>query len=396
MRLWERLTRSAETRNADASDFGRFFHHHGQTLSGQHVSAHTAENLATVTACVSVIASGLASLPALVYLEQADGRVEAPNHPVSRLIAAPNQHQTWPDWCEWTMAQVLLHGNAISVLEYDGAGRPISLRPIPWQHVSLQLLPSGRLAYDVVSIQGQFGGTGQMRRYLEGDVVHLRDRSDDGLVGRSRISRARDVLGNALALQDWSSHAWSNATTPAGAVKVPAAMSDTNFKRFSDRLRERHQGTHNARSVLILEGGAEWQPLGMSAEDAEVLDSRKFSVEELARLFNVPPPLVQDYTRNTFTNSGQADVWFASRTLAPWATKIEQEFKRTVFGPSSNYCLTIDLAGLMRGDFATRWQSYALAVQNNILDVNEIREQEGYGPRATPPAPTQVTEAAIP
>jgi HK97 family phage portal protein len=140
-------------------------------------------------------------------------------------------------------------------------------------------------------------------------------------------------------------------------------------------------GPQNARKIMILEHGATWQSLAVSPEDAEVLASRRFSVEELCRLFGTPPPIVQSYGHNTFMNAAQASLWFAQLTLTPWVRKIEAEFTRSVFGSSSGYELEIDLSGLMRGDYAARWAAYAVAVQNSILDVNEIREAEGYNPR---------------
>ena len=119
----------------------------------------------------------------------------------------------------------------------------------------------------------------------------------------------------------------------------------------------------------------------VSPEDAEVLASRRFSVEELCRVFQVPPPIVRDYTHNTFTNSQQAALWFAQFRLTPWVRKIEAEFTRGVFGSSSGYELEIDLSGLMRGGYAARRAPYAVAVQNGILGVNEIHEAQGYNPR---------------
>ena len=343
--------------------------------AGQPVSARLAENLSTVQACVAVTASTLASLDAYVYRQGPDGRTEAPTHPVSRLIAQPNGLQSWPDFIEWITAQVLLYGNAVAVIDWDGAGRPTALRPVPWQMVAVSLLPAGRIAYDVTDSQGK------RSRYLDGEVFHLKDRSDDGMVGRSRISRAPEVIGAALGLQEFSGAMWRNAATPSGALQSDKPLNDAQFTRLRAQFDEIAVGTKNARKALILDNGLQWKPMSVSPEDAEVLASRRFTVEELCRLFQVPPPLVQDYTNNTFTNSAQASLWFAQISLSPWVRKIEAEFQRTVLGAGSAFTLSIDLSSLMRGDYATRWQSYGIAVANGILDVNEIREAEGYNPR---------------
>lgn len=358
----------------------------GPTAAGHLVNARIVENLSTVLACVGAVGSVTASLPAYVYRREGRGRVEVPDHPVSRLVRRPNGPQTWPDWVEWTLAQVLLQGNALSIIDYDGAGRPIALRPVPWGNVMPLLLANGTLAYDVVAFQAPWGGIGKSTRYLSHEVFHLRDRSDDGLLGRSRLSRAPEVLGNALGLQEWAGAIWRNAAAPSGVLKFPGTIPPDVMARLRDQFSAGFTGTHNARRALILENAADWQAISVSPEDAEVLASRRFSVEELCRLYQVPPPIIQDYTHNTFTNAAQAALWFAQFSLGPWVRKIEAEFSRSVFTDPA-MMLEIDLSGLMRGDYAARWQAHAIAVSNDILDRNEVREIEGWNPRAEKPAP---------
>ncbi|MBK1660749.1 phage portal protein [Paracraurococcus ruber] len=354
----------------------------GASSSGQVVSAYAAENLSTVSACVGAISSGLASLPPYVYRREGSTRQEAPDHPVSRLLRRPNAQQTWPDWIETTLGSVLLHGNAVSVIETDGAGRVTGLRPIPWGNVTPILLASGALAFDITEFTATFPllGGGPPRRYLASEVFHLRDRSDDGYLGRSRLSRAPDVLGNAMALQHWSGSMWENQATPSGALESDKALTEPQMTRVAAQFRGRHTGTANARSVMILDNGLKWRPLSISPEDAEVLESRRFTTEELCRLFQVPPPIIQAYQFNTFTNASQASLWFAQLTLSPWARKIEAEFARSVFGPGRGYELEIDLSGLMRGDYEARWKAHEIAVKNGILSVAEVREIEGWNP----------------
>lgn len=376
-RLFGRVEARSETSDSYAEAFGI-----SPAASGVYVSPRLAENLATVSACIGAISSTMGSLPVYLYRTTEAGRVEVTAHPVARLLRRPNATQTWPDWMEWTMAQVLLHGNAISVIEYDGAGRATALRPIPWGNVQVSLLPSGRLAYDVTQHIAPWGGTGQPRRYLSDEVFHLRDRSDDGLLGRSRISRAPEVLGNATSLQDWAGSTWRNQATPSGVLKVKARMSVEAMKRQRAAFDMNHVGTRNARRVVIVDEGSEFQAISVSPEDAEVLASRRFTVEELCRLFQVPPPIVQDYTHNTFTNAAQASLWYAQLTLSPWVRKIEEEFRRSVLGTgSADLSLEVDLSGLMRGDYEARWKAHEIAVRNQILDANEVREVEGWNPR---------------
>lgn len=345
------------------------------------VNANLAENLSAVLACVGAISSTIATLPAFVYLKQDGGRTEAPNHPVTRLIRGPNSRQTWPDWVEWTLAQVLLHGNSISIIEYDGAGRVTNLLPVPWGNVLVSLLPSGRLAYDIMRYIAPWGGSGEPRRYLDDEVFHLRDRSDDGFLGRSRLSRAPDVMAQANSLQSYMAGVWRNGAVPAGALKHPQTLGDTARTNLMNSFNNAYAGAGNSRKTLLLEEGMEWTPFSITPEDAEVLASRRFTVEELCRIFQVPPPIIQDYSHGTFTNTQQAALWFAQLSLTPWVRKIEAEFARTVFGDGSDYHLEIDLSGLMRGDYAARWSAYGTAIDKGILTVDEIREAEGYNPR---------------
>jgi HK97 family phage portal protein len=383
-RLWSRFV--ANKPEARAGFYG------GPSFSmgtGSPTTAWQAENLSGVYACVQAIGSGLASLPATVYRQQDGGRQEAPNHPVARLVRRPNDRQTWPEFIEWLVASALLHGNALAVVEYDGAGRPTALVPVPWPSISVQLLPSGRLAFDVVSYSTPFGGTGTPRRFLDDEVLHLKDRSDDGFLGRSRLSRAPDVLASAVGLQTYAAAVWGNAATPSGIVTVPPGVDTDGLKRMMAHFDERHVGAANARRVFFADQDTKFVPMSVSPEDAEVLASRRFTTEELCRLFSVPPPIVQDYSHSTFTNSAQANRWFASHSLQPWARKIESTFARSVFGDSSGaYHLEFDFSALTRGDFETRWAANVAAVAAGILTKDEVREAEGYPPLAAAPGAT--------
>ena len=361
------------------------------TGGGSTINARVAENLSTVTSCINVVSSTVATLPAFVYRATEGGRVEAPLHPVSRLIQAPNTRQTWPDFMEWLVSSVLLHGNALAVIDYDGAGRPTALTPVPWQNVLVQLLPTGELAFDVQRVAYPWGGTGAPRRFLEGEVVHVKDRSDDGYLGRSRLSRAPEVLAAAMGLQTFSLSVWANAAMPSGVLKYPGALSNEAKQGLSRDFGESFGGAARAGRVPVLEEGMSWEASGMSPEDAEVLASRRFSTEEIARLFGVPPPLCGIWDHSTFTNSATAGAWFGQFCILPLVRKIEAEFLRSVFAdPGGEYHLELDMAGLTRGDFGARWAAYDVALRNDVLTRNEVREAEGFPPRADGDAPISV------
>jgi HK97 family phage portal protein len=241
--------------------------------------------------------------------------------------------------------------------------------------VTVAELASGRLAYDVSD------GRGHMRRLLEGEVLHLRGRTDDGRIGRSCLSRAAPVIAGAMASNEFARKFLDNGAQPSGVLEYPGMIGPEASAKLRAAFEARSRGTAKAGETLILDGGMTWKQNQISPEDAELLESRKFAVEEICRLFQVPPPIVQDYSHNTFTNSETAGRWFATFCLAPWARKIEAEFARSVFPANGPYELELDLSGFLRGDPEKRWAAHKIALDAGVLDPDEVREVEGWNPR---------------
>ncbi|MCA0200359.1 MAG: phage portal protein [Proteobacteria bacterium] len=342
-----------------------------------------AENLSTVLACVNAISTAIASLPAEVQRRRGDSGWETDeSHPVAQLTRdGVNEHQSWTDYIEWLVASTLLTGNGLSEVHRDRKGQVRALTPIMWGGVGVQQLPSGRLAFDVSEVSTIPGASGRSRRLLEDEVLLLRDRTDDGLIGRSRLQRAPGVLQPAADLQQFTTAMWRNGINPSGVLETDKVLNEqslTNLRKSLDEL----TGSRNAARPMILEQGLKWRATSVSPEDAELLDSRRFTVEELARIFNVPPPVIGDLSHGSFTNSETMIRWFAQATLSPWIAKIEHEFQRSVFGAASRrtHRLHLDLSGLLRGDPETRWTSHKTAVEAGILTPNEVRDIEGWNP----------------
>ncbi|NOT42904.1 MAG: phage portal protein, partial [Alphaproteobacteria bacterium] len=168
---------------------------------------------------------------------------------------------------------------------------------------------------------------------------------------------------------------------PSGVLETEAAMQSEQVKKLQAQVAEGFAGSSKAGRVMIVGNGLKWKQMSLSPEDAELLDTRRFSVEELCRIYQVPPPIVQAYQFNTFTNSETAGRWFAQFTIAPWARKIEAAFARAVFGPGSAYEVEFDMSGFLRGDPLQRWQSHQIALANEVLTPNEVRQVEGWNPR---------------
>ena len=339
------------------------------------LSAHALENLSTVLATTTAISTGIGYVPALVYRREGDGRVEAFGHPIRRITReGVNEQMAWPDFIEHLISSALLTGNGLAEIIRTTNGQLSGFRWIPWGMVTVAYLKSGRLAYDVAD------GRGNTRRLLQGEVIHLRDRTDDGLIGRSRLSRAADTINGVVATNAFAYSFMGNRAAPSGVIELAGTLTAEQRNQLRDQMRERHSGKAVG-STLILDGGMAWKAAQISPEDAQLLESRKFDVEEICRLFQVPPPLVQDYSHNTFTNSETAGRWFAMFTLAPWARKIEAEFARSVFPAGGPFELELDLSGFLRGDPKTRWDAHKIAIDAGVLDPDEVRVIEGWNPR---------------
>lgn len=336
------------------------------------------ESLSAVSACVDLISSSLGSCPAYVYMHDYDSKHEDEGNPLAKLIAeGVNRYQTWHCFIEFLMRQVLLRGNAIAHVVYDSTGRLTELRAYPFEWCTIDILPNGKLRYSVTDCTGLYGNAGSRVIVLQQDMLHIKDAGDLPHLGKSRISRSAQAFNAALATQEFSSSLYQQGVRPSGALCVNSKLDASARDLLKADLKNYYSNT-NAGSAMVLENGMQWHPYALNAEDAEVLASRQFSVEEIARLFSVPPPLIGDLRHGTFQNSETAGRWFASFCLASWAHKLECEITRVCL--DQRHTLSIDLSGLTRGDHAGRWDSYCKAVDKGILTRNEVRELEGWNP----------------
>jgi HK97 family phage portal protein len=288
------------------------------------------------------------------------------------------------------VSETLAHGNALAEIIAARDGTVRELRPHPWRSVTPMILPSGRLVYDAPESPAP-AHAAKLKRLLDADVIHLRDRSDDGLIGRPRLARCAAPARVALTMQAYAEELYQNSARPSGVLSLAVeTIQPEELERLRDQARQLYAGPRNAGNLMVLTGGSlTYSPIATSPEDMEMLAARRFSVEEIARIFQVPPPLIQDYSHNTFTNSHAAALWFAQHTLGPWVRKLEEALKRALFSAEERRDLSIefDMSSLLRGDPAQRWASHEIAVRNGILTPDEIREVEGWNARAPAEAP---------
>jgi HK97 family phage portal protein len=330
---------------------------------------------------VTIIARTIASLPVYVYQETEKGRVKVEDHPVCRLLARPDGDDgilSWGDFAEWWISSALLAGNGLACIADDGRGAPTALRPIPWWCANPVINPNtGRVTFHVAATNLPWWPTFSPTTINSSDAMWLRDRTDTGVLGRSALSRAPQVLQAALDVQAFSSETFAKGAKLSGVVEFPGRLSNEASQRISNSWQQVHAGPWNAGRVAVLEEGAKFSALSMTLEDAELLSSRKFMTEEIARLYNIPLPILNVWDHSTFTNSDTASQWFGQLTLAPWCRKIEREASRVLFNDPS-FHLELDLSALMRGSFSTRIASEISMVRAGVLTPNEMRIAEGW------------------
>ena len=272
------------------------------------------------------------------------------------------------------MASVVLRGNAYSEIRYDRSGAVSELCPLTTDNVAVEQLDNGRLRYNYRL------PTGQPRIFLQDEIFHLRGLSMCGPVGISPLSYAREVIGAALATQGYGARLFSNDARPGGILEHPGKIGADAAARLKQSWSSAHSGVGNSHKVAVLEEGMSFKPISMSAEDSQFLQTRKFQVSEIARIFRVPPHMIGDLERATFSNIEQQSIGFVRDTIRPWLVRWEQAISRDLIqDPETNFA-EFSVDALLRGDIASRYAAYAVGRINGWLSANEIRSLENMNP----------------
>jgi HK97 family phage portal protein len=334
-----------------------------------------AESLSTVYACVSAISETIASLPLILYKRTPDdGRERAPEHPLySVLHDQPNELQTALEFREMMQAITLLRGNAHAEIIRGSDGQVIELRPILPGSISTLQLDNGNIAYDVSDAKGG------VRRLLRHEVFHLRHRSSNGLTGVSPITASRQTVELGLSERDYGNSVFENGTSLSGVLSYEGSLSPELREQIAEGWNGRYSGVRKAGSVAILEGKKwEFKPISMSMEDAQWIEARQFSVEEIARLFRVPPTIIGDLRHGNYSNSVEMNRVFVVHTLRRHMTMWEQAISSSLLTPASRqvYFAEHSVEGLLRGDSANRAEFYSKGIGDGWLTVDEVRKYE--------------------
>lgn len=361
------------------SSFPFFF---GATTAGKTVNEMTAMQTTAVYACVRILAESIASLPLHVYRYEGGGKVRAPEHGLFYLLHdSPNDDMTSFVFRETLMTHLLLWGNAYAQIIRDGNGRVKELYPLSPNKMTIERDDNKRRWY--IYTEGNDSNPNlpatQIKFWRE-EILHITGLGFDGVQGYSPIAMARNAIGFTLACEEFGAAFFKNGARPSGILEHPGLIKDP--ARLRESWQAAYGGSDNAGKVAILEEGMKYQQISIPPEDAQFLETRKFQIAEIARIFRVPPHLIGDLDRATFSNIENQSLEFVRYTLNPWVVRWEQALNKALLLPSEkgNYFMKFNVDGLMRGDYASRMQGYATARQNGWLSTNDIRELEDMNP----------------
>lgn len=356
------------------STYSFFF---GNTTSGKMVNERTAMQTTAVYACVRILAETIASLPLHTFITTEKGKEKATEHHIYKLLAEePNSEMTSFVFRETLMGHLLLWGNAYAQIIRDGRGRVIALYPLLPNKVTVDRTTKGEIYYIYTRSEGDgpiSGGFSQI--YLRSDeVLHIPGLGFDGLVGYSPIAMAKNAVGMAIATEEYGAKFFANGANPGGVLEHPGVVKDP--ARVRESWNSVYQGSTNAHRVAVLEEGMKFQSIGIPPDQAQFLQTRKFQLNEIARLFRIPPHMIGDLEKSSFSNIEQQSLEFVKYTLDPWVIRWEQALKKALLTDEEkkDYFVKFNVDGLLRGDYQSRMNGYAVARQNGWMSTNDIRE----------------------
>lgn len=356
----------------------------GRTTSGKPVNERTAMQTTAVYACVRILAEAVASLPLHVYEYQDDGGKKlVHDHPLYYLLHdEPNPEMTSFVFRETLMSHLLIWGNAYAQIIRDGAGRVLGLYPLLPDKMDVQRDDRGNIYYVYSRNSDEnpmFKEYGDIRLKAE-EVFHIPGLGFDGLIGYSPIAMAKNAVGMTLACEEYGASFFANGANPGGVLEHPGVLKDPSKVRES--WNSVYRGVNNAHKIAVLEEGMKYQQIGIPPEEAQFLETRKFQINEIARLYRIPPHMVGDLDKSSFSNIEQQSLEFVKYTLDPWVIRWEQSLQRSLLlpGEKGKYFIKLNVDGLLRGDYQSRMNGYAVGRQNGWFSANDIREMENMNP----------------
>ena len=367
-----------EKRNAPSKEMQEFIRGvdvdmGGGSASGVRVDELRAMQTSAVYACVKILAETVASLPLHLYKKSKDGKNEtAEQHPLfSCLYEMPNDETTSFEFRETMMTSLLLWGNAYA-RKIRKNGHVTELWYLKPNLMTVERdTQTGKIKYTYSD-----DITNQTYEYKPDQIFHIKGLSLDGVKGLSPIAQAREAVGLSLATEEYGAKFFGNGARPGGVLEHPGILKDP--EKLRESWNKVYQGTRNSHKVAVLEEGMKYHTIGIAPEDAQFLETRKYQVNEICRIFRVPPHLVGDLERATFSNIEHQSIEFVQHTIRPWLVRWEQAISRSLLDEKERllYFAKFNVDGLMRGDYKSRMEGYAIGRQNGWLSINDIRRLE--------------------
>ena len=352
----------------------------GGSSAGKNVNERSAMQMTAVYACVRILAEAIAGLPLHLYrYTDNEGKAKAIDHPLYLLLHdEPNPEMSSFVFRETLMTHLLLWGNAYAQIIRNGKGEVIALYPLMPNKMTVDRDENGKLYYSYQRTTDEVFKENSTVILRPSDVLHIPGLGFDGLVGYSPIAMAKNAIGLAIAAEEYGSKFYANGAAPSGVLEHPGTLKDP--AKIRESWNNAFGGSANAGKVAVLEEGLKYTPISINPSEAQFLETRKFQISEIARIFRVPPHMVGDLDRSTFSNIENMSLEFVQYTLRPWLVRWEQAIYRSLFNAEEKKTLfaKFNVDGLLRGDYATRMQGYATAIQNGFMSPNDVRTMEDW------------------
>ena len=363
---------------ANVRDSGTLFVF-GRANSGEQVDEKSAMQIATVYACVRLLAESVAQLPLHLYrVTDDDGQEKAKDHPLYRILyREPNPEMTSFSFWEAVMTHLLLWGNAYAQVVRDGKNSVLGLYPLLPENVEIDRTDKGELYYIYHAYTDEVPGeTNKDIIFRRDEILHIPGLGFNGLVGCSPIAMMKNALGTTIAVEKYGSSFFKNNGQPLGVLEHPGVLKDP--QKIRDNWMDTYGGPNNAHKIALLEEGMTYKPISLPPEDSQFLSTREFGVEEICRIFRVPPHMVQDLEHATFSNIEHQSIDFVMHTLMPWLVRFEQAVIKDLLLPGEQDDLfpKFNVDGLLRGDYKSRMEGYAIGINNGFLSPNDCRALE--------------------
>jgi HK97 family phage portal protein len=380
-----RLARSTDT-TADALLWGDQLWSVPST-AGVEINQQTALSAASVMACAMMLTEDVAKLPVWLATTDDKGKQQVvTDHPLAELLEEPNEWQDWLEFAEMVQVGLVLRGNGYAGIVRDSRARPVKLIPFNPDHVALWETPDGELFYRVTPFGlHEMAELQQMRQYdfliPFADMFHLRGMSVNGLVGASRIALARDAVGLTIAQERQAAAFVGQGARPSGALSTDQKLDKATVERIKGRWKEIQSGLVNAGRTAILEAGLKWTPLSISAQEAEFIASRQFQVQEIARIFRIPPHMIGELSRSTNNNIVQQSQEYINYTLSGYTRRWALKMRKTFGLRKGNIVVVHDFSEIGRPDITSRYNAYRIGIMSGFLEPNEARVDDNRDPK---------------